>query len=83
METKQKPKAMTTLKIQDLLNVASKSGFENYASFNEGLQHEILTCTKGKYSGEVIDIYWDYKTGLVHTIDYSTQFFGQLSTFKF
>jgi hypothetical protein len=74
---------MTTTKIQDLLNVASKSGFEIYASFNEGLQHEILICTKGKYSGEVIDIYWNYNTGIVHTIDHSTQFFGQVSVFKF
>ena len=74
---------MKTSKIQDLLNVAAKSGFDIYGSFNEGLQHEILTCTKGKYNGEVLDIYWDYKTGLVHTVDYSTQFIGQLSTFKF
>lgn len=74
---------MTTSKIQDLLNVAAKSGFELYGSFNEGLQHEILTCTKGKYNGEVLDIYWDYKTGLVHTVDYSTQFKGQIPTFKF
>lgn len=74
---------MTNAKIQDLLNVAAKSGFQNYASFNEGLQHEILTCTKGKYDGEVLDIYWDYNTGLVHTVDYSTQFKGQQPTFKF
>ena len=74
---------MTTSKIQDLLNIAFKAGFKEYASFNEGLQHEVLTCTKGKYDGEVLDIYWDYKTGLVHTVDYSTQFKGQLPTFKF
>ena len=69
--------------IQELLNVAAKAGFKVYGSFNEGLHHEILSCTKGKYSGEVIDIYWDYKTGLVHTVDYSTQFKGQDPTFKF
>lgn len=74
---------MTTTKIQDLLNVAAKAGFETYGSFNEGLQHEILTCTKGKYDGEVLDIWWNYKTGLVHTVDYSTQFKGQMPTFNF
>ena len=74
---------MKNSNIQDLLNTASKAGFKLYASFNEGLQHEILTCTNGKYSGEVIDIYWNYKTGLVHTVDYSTQFKGQDPTFTF
>lgn len=69
--------------IQDLLNTAYKAGFEMYGSFNEGLQHEILTCTKGKYSGEVIDIWWNYTTGQVHTIDYSTQFPNQSPSFKF
>lgn len=72
-----------TKSIQELLNEAVKAGFELYASFNEGLQHEILTCTKGKYNGEVIDIYWNYKTGLVHTVDYSTQFNHQKPIFKF
>ena len=75
--------AMTTKTINELLSIARKAGFEDYASFNEGLQHEILTCTKGKYSGEVLDIYWDYKTGKVHTIDYSTQFKNQSPTFRF
>jgi len=73
----------TTQGIQQLLNIADKAGFKSYGSFNEGLQHEILTCTKGKYSGEVIDIYWDYKTGKVDNIEYSTQFKGQEPTFKF
>jgi len=69
--------------IQDLLSTAQKSGFQAYGSFNEGLQHEILTCTKGKFDGEVLDIYWDYKTGVVHTVDYSSQFKGQIPKFRF
>lgn len=72
-----------TQKIQELLNVAMKSGFEIYASFNEGLQHEILTCTNGIHSGEVIDIYWNYFDGSIHTIDISTQFKGQTPSFHF
>ncbi len=74
---------MANQSVQSLLNLAAKAGFEVYGSFNEGLQHEILTCTKGKYSGETIDIYWDYKTGAVHTIDHATQFRGQVPMFKF
>ena len=72
-----------TQKIQELLNVAMKSGFEIYASFNEGLEHIILTCTSGVHSGEVIDIYWNYFDGSIHTIDISTQFKGQTASFNF
>lgn len=72
----------TQLNIKDVLKKAGKAKFEHYGSFNEGLQHEILTCTKGEYSGEVIDIYWNYYTGIVHTIDYSCQFKGQISKFR-
>ena len=72
------------MNINTLTHTALKPGFENYGSFNEGeLQHDILTCTKGKYSGEVIDLYYDYYTGEVSNIEYSTQFKGQLPTFKF
>ena len=75
---------METTKIQTLLNSAHKFGFEQYGSFNEGeLQHDILTCTKGKFDGEVIDIYYNYKNGLVNKIEYSTQFIGQEANFKF
>lgn len=70
--------------INTLVSMAAKSGFEPYGSFNEGeFQHDILTCTKGKYSGEVIDIYSDYQSGNVSKIEYSTQFKGQDPTFKF
>jgi hypothetical protein len=72
----------TQINIQDALKKAGDAKFEHYASFNEGLQHEILTCTQGKHSGEVIDIYWNYKTGIIHTVDYSAQFKGQLPTFR-
>ena len=72
-----------THKIQELLNVAFKSGFDLYGSFNEGLQHEILVCTNGEYNGEVIDIYWNYFDGSIHTIDISTQFKNQIARFNF
>lgn len=70
--------------INQLISVASKSGFETYGSFREeDFQHEILTCIKGKYDGEVIDLYYDYHTGNVAKIEYSTQFKGQQPNFKF
>lgn len=69
--------------IQDLLNLAAKAGFDSYASFNEGLQHDILLCNKGEYDGEVIDIYWNWETGKIHTIDHSCQFKGQTPKIKF
>ena len=73
---------MTT--INSLIATATKAGFESYGSFNEGeLQHDILTCTKGKYSGEVIDLYYFYSNGFINEIQYSTQFHGQPSTFRF
>jgi hypothetical protein len=70
--------------VNQLIATAAKSGFEVYGSFNEGeLQHEILTCTKGKFDGEVIDLYYDYNTGDVAKVEYSTQFKGQQPTFSF
>jgi len=70
--------------INDFIATAAKSGFESYGSFNEGdLQHDILTCTKGKYDGEVIDLYYNYHTGEVSNIEYSSQFKGQQPAFKF
>lgn len=70
--------------INQLISAAYKAGFEVYGSFNEGdSQHEILTCMKGKYDGEVIDLYYDYNTGNVSKIEYSAQFKGQEAAFKF
>ena len=69
--------------LQTIINAANKAGFTEYGSFNEGeLQHDILTCTKGKYSGEVIDIYYFYETGKVTSALVSTQFKGQEPMFN-
>lgn len=68
-------------------SIAAKSGFESYLDVrheeNSKWRHEILTCTKGKYSGETIDIIYDDRTGEVIEIIYDTQFKGQEPTFKF
>lgn len=70
--------------INQLIGIASQAGFEQYGSFNEvELQHEILTCTRGDYSGEVIDIYYDWESGRLNRIEYSAQFKGQEPKFRF
>lgn len=73
--------------INQLTAISAKAGFTWYGCYFTDLwganQHETHTCTKGKYSGEVIDIYYDMLSGDVKRIEYSTQFKGQEPTFKF
>lgn len=72
------------LNVNSLISIAAKSGFESYGSFNEGdCQHDILTCTKGKFDGEVIDIWYDYHSGIVSKVEVSCQFAGQVAKFAF
>jgi hypothetical protein len=69
-----------------LMSEAQKSGFEVYSSYampDSSINLDIFTCRKGKYDGEVIDIYYNWKTGEVTQVLYSTQFKNQLPTFKF
>jgi len=62
------------------------AGFELYLSGkalgNPDIEHEIFTCKKGKYSGEVIDLFYNYYTGEIVRIEYSTQFADQMPTFS-
>jgi len=71
--------------VSQLISKAERAGFQSYGSFNEGddVQHDILTCTHGKFSGEVIDIYYDFYSGDVSKVEISSQFVGQQSSFKF
>lgn len=69
--------------INAVIAAATKAGFNVYGSFNEdGQQHEILTCTKGKFNGEVIDIYYNWNSGEVSQVEHSTQFKGQEPLFR-
>jgi hypothetical protein len=66
------------MNVQKLINLILPLGFDEYGSFNEGeMQHDIFTCLKGKYDGEVVDIYWDYSSGEVIKVEQSTQRFNQ------
>jgi len=73
--------------ISHLDAIAAKSGFESYFDSRHqdvpAWRVETLTCTKGKYSGEVIDITYEDHTGIIVDVVYSTQFKGQEPTFKF
>lgn len=74
-----------TNSINTLSAKAEKAGFELYLSnYNraESITHDIYTATKGKYSGEVIDLYYD-NSGEVFQIDYTTQYKGQAAKFRF
>jgi len=67
---------------QEIISKSSKAKFYNYASFNEDeLQHDILTCKEGKHDGEVIDIYYNFYSGVVKSAEVSTQFINQLPTY--
>ncbi len=71
------------MQIQKLSDMIQALGFKEYGSFNEeDGQHDILTCTErgNKYDGEVVDLYWDYKTGEVTKVEQSTQFMDQQPT---
>lgn len=70
------------MNINQIATQLHAAGFELYNSFNEGLQHEIYTCTKGQYNGEVVDVYYNYRTGAVHGVDYSAQFKNQAPIFR-
>lgn len=72
------------LHVNSLVSLAERSGFESYGSFNEGdCQHDILTCLRGKFDGEVIDIWYNYHTGIASKVEVSCQFSGQVAQFKF
>lgn len=73
--------------INHLDAIAAKAGFQSYSDFAhediKGWRVETLTCIKGKYSGEVLDITYEDNTGIIVDVVYSTQFKGQEPTFKF
>lgn len=63
--------------INQLIATATKSGFESYGNFrteDNDIQCEILTCMKGEFSGENIELNYQYNTGEVVKIDQYCQF---------
>lgn len=77
---------MTTVK--QIEDEAIASGFEYYSDFAhpDRIEHQMtniltLICIKGKYNGDVIDVWYKYDTGeVIHTSVYS-QFHNTKPTF--
>lgn len=57
---------------------ALSNGFDCYSSFLDIDDNEIeiqtLTCTEGQFSGEVIEIHYNYYTGNIKAISIYSQF---------
>lgn len=63
--------------LMSIINEAMKHGFDSYGNFrteDDDTQQEILTCIKGQFSGEVIEISYDYNTGEIKSISQYSQF---------
>ena len=81
---------MTTTNIATLSKQAYASGFEDYSNCAHPDKVEYpntniatFTCTKEKYNGEVIDIWYDYLSGDVSYTSIYSQFKGVTANFKF
>lgn len=67
------------LHYQDLMNSLDQNNFDLYLSTQSlehsdgNILHDIYTCTKGKYSSDVVDIYYNFGTDEVIKIEYSNQ----------
>ena len=70
-------------KYQKVCQILEDNEFECYVSsvLNNKITQDIYTCTKGKFSGEVVDIYYNYVSDEVYEISYSSQFnTGEIGT---
>lgn len=77
------------MNIQQLISKAMNSNFEQYMDcpHPDRIEHPhtnclIMTCVKGEYDGEVIDVLWDYKTGEILSASVYSQFKGIDAKFK-
>lgn len=67
----------TTQTINDLIRQATKAGFESYGNYRteeDHIQYESMTCTKGEFDGEVIEIHYEYNSGEVTRVEQYCQF---------
>jgi len=68
--------AMPDFKYQRICQVLEDNEFECYLSskVNDKIQQDIYTCTRGKYNGEVVDVYYNYVSDEVFEMAFSSQF---------
>jgi hypothetical protein len=77
------------MKIQELINVALCNGFEQYSDCQHpdtfeypGANCLIMTCMKGKFDGEVLDVVYDWHTGQIISKSIYSQFSGIKANFN-
>jgi hypothetical protein len=68
--------AMPDFKYQRICQVLEDNEFECYLSskVNDKIQQDIYTCTRGKFNGEVVDVYYNYVSDEVFEMAFSSQF---------
>lgn len=63
--------------IDKLQAICNSAGFEDYGDFEteeREIRNSIMTCIKGEFSGEVIEIYYNYHTGGIVKVMHYCQF---------
>lgn len=75
------------MKYSEISKKLYDADFDLYLSTSDNpnrpeIMHEIFTCVYGCYDGEVVDLFFDYFTGEIVNIEYSTQFKWQQPKFS-
>ena len=77
------------MNIQNLIKKANQNNFQDYSDCPHADRVEypninclIMTCNKGDYYGEVIDVLYDYTTGKIISLSVYSQFNGVQSKFN-
>lgn len=66
--------------LQTLATLLDNKGFELYLSTKSlqydsaNILHDIYTCTNGAFSGEVVDIHYNFENDEIKQIEVSSQF---------
>jgi hypothetical protein len=65
--------------VNKLSEILESKGFDLYLSTKSlkheerNIVHDIYTCTNGKFDGEVVDVHYNFETGLIHDVATSSQ----------
>lgn len=66
--------------VNNLSNLLESKRFDLYLSTKSlkheerNILHDIYTCTEGVFNGEVVDVHYNFETGLIHDVAVSSQF---------
>lgn len=68
------------MNLNNITNLLYLKGFDCYLSTKSlkyedcSIHHDIYTCNQGMFAGEVVDVHYNYNTGLIQEIAVSSQF---------